>query len=272
MAGIVAAPRYVAGWPLRCGQGRVSLHKAPDAASPQVSELLYGEAVTCFDVRDGWAWIKSRHDDYVGYAPAAALVAADPEPATHYLAARHSHRYRAADVKAPIIGPLHAGSPLRLAGQSADGGFVALAEGGWVPARHVAPRSSLNADIAANAALYLGAPYHWGGRTPAGIDCSGLVQMALRAAGLDCPRDSDQQTHALGRDLGDDIRMLARGDLVFFPGHVGIMVDRDRIIHANASQMAVSIDPLTTVLEAVARLQSGPPLRALKRLGQDLAP
>ncbi|GAB4145697.1 MAG: C40 family peptidase [Sphingomonadales bacterium] len=274
MAGIIAAPRYVAGWPLCCQQERVSLHKSPDTTSTQVSELLYGEAVTCFDVRGGWAWVKGRHDDYVGYAPATALAPVDDPLAapTHRLAARHSHRYRAADVKAPIIGALHAGSPLRLTGQSADGGFFALAEGGWVPARHVTPWAAINTDLAANAALYLGAPYRWGGRSPAGVDCSGLVQMALRAAGLACPRDSDQQAHVLGRDLGTDIGVLERGDLVFFPGHVGIMVDRDHIIHANASEMAVSIDPLTTVLETVTKAQPKPPLRALKRLDQSIAP
>lgn len=248
--------------------GRAGIHKAPDAASMQVSELLFGESVRCFERQDGWAWVQCTHDAYVGYAPADALAAPDDaQAASHVVAARHGHRYSRPDVKAPIIGDLYCASPLRVSGESPDGAFLALAGGGWAPRAQLAPAGQFVRDIAATAEAFLGAPYRWGGRSSAGIDCSGLVQIALMRAGLACPRDSDQQAAALGVDLGGDVRSLQRGDLVFFPGHVGIMADPQRLIHANATHMAVSTDPLEAVIEIVRRAQPGQPVRALKRLG-----
>lgn len=267
LEGRVAAARYVTGQPWRCALGRAAIHKAPEGASMQISELLFGEAVACFEQRDGWAWVQCAHDGYVGYVPADALAPDDGAgTASHVVCARHGHVYAAPDVKAPITGDLYCASPLTVAEESSDGTFLALAGGGWVPRAQTAPAGQYQPDIAATAEAFLGTPYRWGGRSGAGIDCSGLVQIALMRAGLGCPRDSDQQAAALGTDIGQDIEALQRGDLVFFPGHVGIMADRQHLIHANATHMAVSIDPLRHVIGIVQRAQPDRPVRALKRL------
>ncbi len=116
------------------------------------------------------------------------------------------------------------------------------------------------ADWVETARLFLGAPYLWGGRTRWGIDCSGVVQMALGAAGIAAPRDSDMQFEAIGETVGKP----RRGDLAFFPGHVGIMVDDANLLHANAYWMATVVEPLATVAERSAA--DGRPLTAIKRL------
>jgi cell wall-associated NlpC family hydrolase len=139
------------------------------------------------------------------------------------------------------------------------------AEGaGWIPARHLAPIGADFSEPAATAERFLGTPYLWGGRDSVGIDCSGLVQQALYAAGLACPRDSDLQAQ-LGSavDAGD----LARGDLVFWRGHVGMLLDEARLIHANAWHMAVAIEPLAEAVERIARRGGGEPI-AFRRLPQ----
>jgi cell wall-associated NlpC family hydrolase len=129
-----------------------------------------------------------------------------------------------------------------------EGGFRKLASGGYVFAKHAAPANDVLAeDYVFTAGRMLNTPYLWGGRTPRGIDCSGLVQLSLEIAGIECPRDSDQQQEAFGKPLPTHWRDMPwrRGDIVFFePGHVGIMTSHDHIIHANAHHMLVTVEPV----------------------------
>jgi cell wall-associated NlpC family hydrolase len=123
-----------------------------------------------------------------------------------------------------------------------------------VPRAHLAPVAG---DFVAQAERFLGAPYLWGGRSARGIDCSALVQLALLAAGREAPRDSDMQAALLGTELPARAA-LRRGDLVFWKGHVGIMRDRDTLIHANAHHMAVAAEPFGPAAARIAAAGGGP--------------
>lgn len=259
LAELCFAPHYVAPVTRACIAPAVMLRAGPDAAASAVSELLRGETFHMLDVRAGWAWGYCGHDHYVGYLPLAALGDAQP-PATHVTAAT-APLFGAADIKSAVAALLPAGA--RLSG-TVDGDFLATADG-FVHLRHLRAADAAEADWVAVAERYLGAPYIWGGRG-LGIDCSGLVQMALAACGIAAPRDTDQQAEAIGTALALDTP-LKRGDIVFFPGHVGLMMDDARMIHANAFWMAVTIEPLADV---VARLrdQHEQPILAIKRIEQ----
>lgn len=243
-AGVIAA-RYADPVRLVSTQASTVLHAAPDTASTAVSALLYGEAFDVIDDVGGWAWGSCVHDGYVGWVARAALAPPGPV-ATHRISAPAAPVFAASDIKTAVRDTLYLGSPV-CAEPVAD--FMALEGGGFVHCRHVLPVDDRAVDAVAVALPFIGTPYVWGGRTRAGIDCSGLVQTALRATGIDCPRDSDQQLRRFGSDIA--VAALQRGDLVFFPGHVGMMVDADHLLHANAYWMTTLVEPLAAV---VARL------------------
>lgn len=260
LEGVVDVPRFAVPVRHRLTAPQAPIRKAPEADAVAVSELLSGEAFDVLDVAGGVAWGYSVHDRYVGYVD-AALLAEGADAPTHRIAAPTALVFARPDIKSTVIGALPMGAPIRADGH--DETFVS-ATGGYVHRRHIAALDDHAADPVAVAERFLGTPYKWGGRTRGGLDCSGLVQVALGACGIAAPRDSDMQA-ALGREVED--RRYRRGDLVFFPGHVGFMFDETRLLHANAFFMSTVIEPLADV---VGRLlpQYDAPVTAVRRLAE----
>jgi len=249
----VAAARYVAGTPRRVTSPSAPLRRAPAADAGLDTEALLGDAVDLYDTADGFAFVQLARDGYVGYLPAESLGPADPEP-THRVTALRTFLYPEPDLKRPVLGHLSLGARLAATGEA---GAYLETPGGYVFARHCAPVDAREPDYAATAARLAGTPYLWGGRTSLGLDCSGLVQLCLDAAGLPCPRDADMQERTLGQALTFDparpeVAGLRRGDFVFWRGHVGLMVDPETLIHANGHHMAVAAEPLAGAVARIA--------------------
>lgn len=246
LVGLVTAPRYADGVFRRCAVTAAMLRARADDDAVAVSELLFGEAFIVFDTVPGWAWGQCLYDRYVGWVRLAALAPIGTLAATHWVSAPAAPVFATADLKARVVAtlPMHARFP---AGDTI-GSFVAAA-GGFVHVRHVRPLSASLTDPAAVALDFVGTPYVWGGRTRGGIDCSGLTQAALRACGVFCPRDSDQQAAAFAVIHPAERQ---RGDLVTFPGHVGILADADTLVHANANSMTTLAEPLAGVAARLA--------------------
>jgi cell wall-associated NlpC family hydrolase len=156
-----------------------------------------------------------------------------------------------------------------LAVAETDGLFVRLASGGFVASRHVAEIGRSALDFVEIAERFVGTPYLWGGRTRFGLDCSGLLQLALHAAGRPCPRDSDMQAAELGEAVlvPDDLEGLQRGDLVFWPGHVGIMADDMMLLHANGYHLTTLVEPVKDAAERILRM-TRTSVNAVRRLPQ----
>ena len=251
LRGQVDAPAYADGTARRVVVPVADLCAAPDG--PRDRQLLYGAHVRVLEVAAGWAFGAATDDGYVGYLRAASL--GDPVEATHRVAVPATHLYPAPDLKRREALWLSLGARLRVVGQA--GGFLETAEGLYVPAPHLRPLSEPFADPVAVAELLRGVPYLWGGNSAAGIDCSGLVQIACHAAGQPCPGDSDQQEAELGATLAPDTPPR-RGDLYFWPGHVAWAVDGATLIHANAHAMAVACEPIDAALARIEAQGEGP--------------
>lgn len=258
LADRVFAPHYARPLIHGCTAAATPMRAAPGHGATAVSELLKGEGFAVVDSSGDWAWGYSLHDGYVGYVAIDALgLALEP---THIVSQPAALVFAAPDIKSPVVEWLPMGARLAVTGE--DGRFLAVANG-FVHQRHVAPLGEAAPDYVEVATRLTGTPYRWGGRSGDGIDCSGLVQLALAFAGIAAPRDSDQQAAALGEALAEG-STLRRGDFVFLPGHVGMMADDTHLLHANAHWMRVVTEPLQDVL---ARQPEGKGITALRRLG-----
>ncbi len=264
LRGRVQAERYSAGTPMRVVAASAPLRREPRPDAPLDTEALMGEAVTVYDEDEGWAWGQLQDDGYVGYLPSEALRADAPEP-THQVVALRTFLYPGPNLKLPPSGFVGLGAAVAVAGR--DGDYARLVSGGFIFAAHLAPPDAHEADFVAVAERLVGTPYLWGGKTSLGLDCSGLVQLSLAAAGILAPRDTDMQQAALGEavDPRPDLAGLRRGDLVFWKGHVGVMLDGERLVHANGHQMAVVVEPLRQAVDRIKAKEFGP-ITAIKRL------
>lgn len=259
LRGRVEAERFVEGEWRRIVAPSTPIRSAPRSDAPINSEALRGERVRVFEATvEGWAWIQLETDSYVGFVSSDALGPADPAP-THRVTALRTFVYPIADLKFPPVAALSIGSLLALGGEAETRGtrYRWLADGsGAVIARHVAaPNEAVAPDFVAVAERFLETPYLWGGRSSLGLDCSGLVQLALAEAGVRVPRDTDQQLRAIGSPVENGLDgVLRRGDLVFWKGHVGILRDAGTLLHASGLQMAVVSEPLAEVLARYDRI------------------
>lgn len=263
LKGQVVAAHFAPGVVRQVIRPAVPLRRSPEYSASLDTELLFGETVTLYDTAEGWAWVQALRDGYVGYIPADALTA-DVNPPTHRVQASGTFVYPQPDMKTPPLMHLSLNAQLAIADTGEK--FCRLASGGYVVTRHIAALDRYARDFVEIAEQLIGTPYLWGGRTRIGLDCSGLVQLSLEAAGVAAPRDSDMQQIELGETVlvPKDLEGLQRGDLIFWKGHVGIMTDGYMLLHANAHHMAVVMETLPEAVDRISK--TGSEITAIKRL------
>ncbi len=242
--------------PLTQGQAATVIAPVADLLTrpdgPRDRQVLFGEAVTVIDRDQGFAFLMAAKDGYCGWVAGAALGPVT-QP-THRVHTPATHLYSGPKVQARERFPLYFGARVTVTGQQ---GKFAETPDGFIPATHLAPVATHAPDPVAVAESFLHAPYLWGGNTVAGIDCSGLVQTALLAAGQACPGDSDLQ-ETIGHPIPENTP-LQRGDLIFWKGHVALLTAPNRIIHANGATMSVAYEALTDAIIRIQTQGEGPP-------------
>ncbi len=259
---VLDAPRYVSSTAYQVSAGVAAMRREAIGDAEMVTQALHGEVFEVYEEFEGWAWGQLRVDGYVGYVEMDALSAPVIAP-SHRVCALRTYVFSQAKVKSAPHFLISRNGEVSTTGE-VQNGFARLSRGGWVYADHLCALDHAADDWVAVAESFLGAPYLWGGRESLGCDCSGLVQSALHAGGFACPRDADMQERALGGAIDHDTARLARGDIVFWKGHVGVMLDPERLLHANAHHMCVAVEPLAQARDRIAKVAG--PISSIKRL------
>jgi len=264
LRGLVTADAYIEGRTMHVVTGVADLRHAPSHEALLDTQALFGEEVTLYENYEGWGWVQLAGDGYVGYMPMAALADGPTKP-THRVAVNRTFVYHCPDIKMSARRSSPLGATVRVL--AIEGPFAQSGPNSFVFADHLRPYSEHEKDFVSVAERFLHVPYLWGGKTSLGIDCSGLVQIALNVAGIAAQRDTDLQEKGLGCPLAIDAELngLRRGDLVFWRGHVGIMQDEANLLHANAHHMLVVSEPLRIARERILT-QTSKPISAIKRL------
>src|ERR1700728_3243005 len=263
LEGKVKAARFVTGEEFEISDALAPLRRAPSSDAELSTQALKGERATIYDRNgEGWAWGQLNSDGYVGWLPDQALKKPAGQP-THKVAALRTFAFPGPSIKLPPAETFVMGSLLTVLRE--EGSFAITREGWHLPRQHLDLIGHRAPDFVAVAETFVGTPYLWGGKSSLGIDCSGLVQVSLTAAGTGCPRDSDMQQESLGMALDPtQSKKLRRGDLIFWNGHVAIARDANTIVHANAYHMATVIENTS---EAIARISaSGSEIVTIQRL------
>jgi cell wall-associated NlpC family hydrolase len=261
LEGQVEAACFAEGELLEVMDPQAPMRREPRPDGALDTEALLGERVTVYETTDeGWSWGQLQSDGYVGWLPAFALARPRAEP-THRVCVLRTLAFPGPSIKIPPVHSPPLGARIAVARQQDR--FAVTPNGHYLPAHHLAPLDSRESDFVGVAERFVGAPYLWGGKTSLGLDCSGLVQIALTACGVVCPRDSDMQERALGVAVERNTK-LQRGDLIFWKGHVAIARDEASMIHANAFHMAVTVEPIREAVERIAA--GGSPVTSVRRV------
>ena len=223
------------------------------------TQLLYGEECDVFETKNGWSWIQSRRDNYVGYTPTINLTKKIYKPNSKVISLR-TVIYTKPDIKSVTKGYLSFNSLVEVI--KIKGKYSLIKNLGWCPSLDLVKIKSSKFNHIDLSKQYLDTPYLWGGRDSMGIDCSGLVQNLHQINNRPFPRDTDMQEIFVTNEVKYE-KDLKAGDLVFWKGHVAMMIDNSNIIHANAFHMKTAIEPLSTAKKRILKSNG-----KIKKLGR----
>lgn len=221
----------------------VNLRKFPDPFAERINQALFGERIFILNEFEGWLFVRKEYDGYTGWIRKQYVLEGDIDGEEYYVSApfievfdENGERKTLLPYMSRVVGVEKAGKVR----------FDYKHQKIYVDARDLIKNSDLTYtskdDILKEFKKFIGVPYLWGGLSPFGFDCSGLVQTVFRRFGIHLPRDTSQQITA-GESV--DLKNISKLDLLFFPGHVGVYVGNNLFIHSSPKNNGVHIEPLS---------------------------
>lgn len=233
----------------------ISIKIKPIQSSSLETEGLFGETVEIFDNHLEWVYCKLLTDNYYGWIKKKNL--GHLKPVTHRVVSPRSFLLKKKDIKSTCINYLPLGAQLSIKTVINDWAEVDLNKDvknkiAYIPSKHISNINSSIKDWVSTAESLIGTPYKWGGRDSIGLDCSALLQLSYQTYGQNIPRNTIDQV-MLQKEKVNDINELDRGCVIFWEGHVGIMIDKFNCVHANAFHMKTVIEPLDDIINRMGK-------------------
>lgn len=235
------------------------------------TECLFGEKCEVLSVSEEWVFCKLIKDKYRGWIKKSSL-GLEVYP-THKINVKNSIIFDKPNVKSRPYAYLSFGSELEVTSTNNNWSKIYFSKGSkyffkYIPTNHLVDINYIKKDWVNTAEIFLHTPYKWGGKSFLGIDCSALSQLALFSKCQKAFRNSSQQEKQIGKliyNQRDEIKLqnLKRGDLIFWKGHVGIMINEKEIIHANAHHACVEKENLINTISRMNK--NGLQIKAIKR-------
>ena len=228
----------------------VLMKSEPTETSPLETECLFGERVEILEEHLDWVYCKLSTDNYCGWIKKEGL--GKFKNPTHRVVVKRSFIYINKNPKSNSVFYLPMGARILVKNIKPDWAEISFynnykTETGYVPTNHIVKLRHKVKDWVEVAQLLEGTPYKWGGRDTIGLDCSALLQLSYQTYGETIPRNTSQQIQLKKKNI-KNINDLKRGCVVFWKGHVGIMVDSLNCIHANAFHMKTKTEPLFKII------------------------
>jgi cell wall-associated NlpC family hydrolase len=231
-----------------CRFSLIPVKAAPGHKEEQVDQLLFGEEYWVVEEKEEWAFIQCLPDLYPGWIlknQVTVAPAGDENQFQRLYFVDEPFALARPDLSPDVLIPLSVGTLI----PDVEGQHFSLWGEDYAISGKLSPviQAHQSSDVIRTACHFLAAPYQWGGKTPLGIDCSGLTQLVFRAHGYTLPRDAWMQSE---KGIGVDYDDALQGDLAFFGEnstsikHVGIIMENRQIIHSSGF---VRIDALTNM-------------------------
>ncbi len=222
----------------------LNVYKKRTTKSEIVTQLLYGDTFKKVKQFKSWVKIKNDLDNYKGYIENKKFPLNVKN--THKVSVLRSNLYLKPNLNSKINKKLSFSSRVRVSKRK--GNFYKI-DNFWIKKKDLKKINYKNKDIFSNIKKFKNIKYKWGGKHCGGIDCSALVQLFLNYNNRFCPRDAKDQIKYFKKKI--NIKKIRKNDLIFWKGHVAIIISKKKLIHAYGPYKKVVVMPVKNTIKRI---------------------
>ena len=222
----------------------INVYIKKNKKSEVVTQLLYGETFKKLEQKGSWLKIKNDSDNYKGYIQNKLFSLKQKN--THKICVLCSNLYSEPNNKNKIKKKLSFGSKIKVLNNKKS--FYKF-DNLWIKKKDVKKINFKTKDNFRNIDKFINVKYKWGGKNFSGVDCSGLVQLFLNFNNKFCPRDAKDQIKYFKKKI--KINNVKKNDLIFWKGHVAIILSKKKLVHAYGPLKKTTLMPLNKTINRI---------------------